>query len=101
MQNLLESTMHKLTFDQIRQPVLNLYYYKNKQQQDSVVKVPAILKMHQELATAQRNKQAVAIPNANTHKLGSGIHAYDLPAVKNAINKFIVEVLKLSPVLNK
>ncbi|WP_342221722.1 hypothetical protein [Candidatus Fukatsuia endosymbiont of Tuberolachnus salignus] len=101
LQNLLESTMHKLTFDQIRQLVLNLYYYKDEQQQDSVVKVPAILKMHQELATEQHNKRTIAIPNANTHTLGSGMHTGDLPTVENAINKFVEEVLKLSPALNK
>lgn len=66
-----------------------------------MVKVPAILKMHQELATEQHNKRTIAIPNANTHTLGSGMHTGDLPTVENAINKFVEEVLKLSPALNK
>ena len=44
LQELLETTMVPATFSSIRQPVLALYYFKDENNQDKVVKVSAIQK---------------------------------------------------------
>jgi len=95
LENLLESTMTKNTFQKIRQPVLNLYYYKDETHQDPTVKVAAILDMEKELGTPAGRKAAVAIPGAGAHVLGSSLTSRDIPAVERAIYRFAEEVLGL------
>ncbi len=88
LQEMLESSMNKATFECVKQPVLLLYYYKNDQQQDPVVKVSAMLKMFDELGTPATEKQKVALPNAGNHVIGSYITSKDVKGVENAISKF-------------
>ena len=49
LEEYLETAMTKETFARVHQPVLTLYYYKNEQQQDPVVRVSAIKRMMDEL----------------------------------------------------
>lgn len=98
LQNLLETSMTPATFGKIKQPVLNLYYYKDELHQDPTVRVSAILKMEQELGTPGNLKAAVPIPGAGAHVMGSRLTGHDLPAVANAINQFADSVLRLKPV---
>ncbi len=51
LQSLVENTMNKRTFDQVKQPVFLAYYFKDEENQDSTVKVSAMLKMFDELET--------------------------------------------------
>ncbi|GAA0547576.1 alpha/beta hydrolase [Chitinophaga japonensis] len=97
LENLVESTMTKNTFKKIRQPVLNLYYYKDEAHQDPTVKVAAILDMEKELSTPAGRKAAVAIPGAGAHVLGSSLTSKDIPAVEQAMQHFAEEVLNLKP----
>ncbi|RBL91553.1 alpha/beta hydrolase [Chitinophaga flava] len=98
LQNLLETSMKPSTFQQIHQPVLNLYYYKDEKHQDPTVRVSAILKMEQELGTPDSLKEAISIPGAGAHVMGSRLTGHDLPAVAGAINRFADVVLKMKPV---
>jgi pimeloyl-ACP methyl ester carboxylesterase len=98
LQSLVESTMTEATFARVRQPVLNLYYYKDEKNQDPTVKVSAILQMEKELGTPENMKGAVPIPNAGAHVLGSSITGHDIPAVEYAIYRFTEETLQLKPV---
>lgn len=98
LQSLLEGTMTTATFEKIRQPVLNLYYYKDEKHQDRTVRVSAILQMEKELGTPENLKGAVPIPGAGAHVLGSSITAHDIPAVEYAIYRFAEESLQLKPV---
>ena len=97
MQEMLESKMTKATFQRVKQPSLSLYYYKNQAEQDSTVKVSAILEMNKQLATPDSLKEAVAIPGAGTHVIGSYIRAKDIAEVESEINRFATEKLKLRP----
>jgi pimeloyl-ACP methyl ester carboxylesterase len=97
LENLLESTMTRATFEKVQQPVLNLYYYKDETHQDPTVKVAAILQMEQELGTAPNRKAAIPIPGAGVHVLGCSLTSHDVPAVERAMYKFTEEVLKLKP----
>lgn len=98
LQNLLETSMTPATFQKIKQPVLNLYYYKDELHQDPTVRVSAILEMEQELGTPGHLKVAVPIPGAGAHVMGSRLTGHDLPAVARAINQFADSVLSMKPV---
>lgn len=98
LQVLLESSMNSKTFERIHQPTLNLYYFKNEQEQDHQVKVSAILEMHSQLATPDSLKVAMAIPGAGGHVLGSYLVSKDLESVNEAIRKFAVDRLGMKPV---
>ncbi|MFN0257405.1 alpha/beta hydrolase [Pedobacter ureilyticus] len=88
LQELLESSMTKATFEKITRPTLLLYYYKNEKEQDPVVKVSAMLKMFDELGTTVDNKEKHALPNTGNHVIGSAITSKDIPNVEKAINDF-------------
>lgn len=87
LEELLESAMTPELFAQVKQPVLMLYYYKNEQQQDPVVRVDAMLKMFNELGS--KEKQQVALPNTGNHVIGSSITSKDIAGVEKAMDEFI------------
>ena len=93
LQNLLEATMTEATFKKIHQPTLALYYYKDEAHQDNVVKVTAIQKMMQQIATPANLKMEMAIPNAGNHVLASPIVSKDIESVEQATAKFMKEVI--------
>ena len=91
LQNLLEATMTEATFKKIHQPSLALYYYKDEANQDNVVKVAAIQKMMDAIATPDNLKLAMAMPNTGNHVLASPIVSKDIASVEQATAKFIQE----------
>jgi esterase/lipase len=96
LEEMLETTMTKETFEKVKQPVLMLYYYKDSVHQDSVVSVPAMLKMFQELGSAVKIKKA--LPNTGDHVIGSFIKSKDLRSVQLAIGDFMQQKLKLQKI---
>lgn len=98
LEELLESTMKESTFQKIHQPTLLLYYFKDDEHQDAVVKVPAMKRMFNHLVTPAELKRQVPIPNAQDHVLGSPIRSKDVASVQKACTDFAKEVLKLQPV---
>jgi esterase/lipase len=95
LEELLESTMKESTFKKVTQPTLLLYYFKDDDHQDDVVKVSAMKRMFAQLATPDRLKRQVAIPNAENHVLSSPIKSKDVQSVKNEVEKFAIEILRL------
>lgn len=93
LEELLESTMKESTFKKVTQPTLLLYYFKDKDNQDPVVKVSAMKRMFAQLGTPDSLKREVAIPNAGNHVLGSPIKSKDVESVSNEIDKFSIEIL--------
>ena len=98
LQELLETTMTEETFQQVTQPLLMLYYYKDEIHQDSTVKVSAMKEMFEKLGTPSNKKRSVAMPNTGHHVIGSYIKSNDVEGVKNEIENFFKDVLKISPV---
>ena len=90
--------MTKETFEKVKQPVLVLYYYKDETHQDSVVSVPAILKMYEELGTPANLKLRKPMPDVGDHVIGSYVKSKDLLEVQQAIEKFMERKLKMQPV---
>lgn len=92
---LLNASMTQKTFEKIKQPVLLCYYKKDKIHQDSVVSIPAMLKMFNELGTPKNLKMKVAIPGANVHPIASGMVSKDIPSVEAATRDFMTNILGL------
>jgi pimeloyl-ACP methyl ester carboxylesterase len=97
LQELLETTMTKQTFEKVKQPTLLLYYYKDDVHQDSVVSVPAMLNMFKELGTPSNEKIKEPMPDVGDHVMGSYIKSKDLLEVQQAIENFMERKLKMQP----
>jgi esterase/lipase len=95
LEELIERTMKESTFRKVKQPSLLLYYYKDKKHQDKVVKVSAMKRMFNQLATPDNLKRQLAVPNAGNHVIGSPIKSKDVQTVQNECEKFAVEILHL------
>lgn len=95
LEEYLETTMTKETFNKVKQPLLMLYYYRDDVHQDSTVSVPAMLKMFDELGTPRRNRIKQAIPTAGNHVLGSYIRSQDLLTVQRTIEDFMEKKLNI------
>lgn len=98
LEELLETTMKESTFQKVKQPALVLYYFKDEEHQDPVVKVSAMKRMFTQLATAESLKRMVAIPGAGDHVIGSYIKSKDVRSVQNECERFAAEILKLTSV---
>jgi esterase/lipase len=95
LEELLETTMKESTFQKVRQPTLLLYYYKDEEHQDPVVKVSAMKRMFVQLGTNPDLKRQIAIPEAGDHVIGSYIKSKDVKSVMEETEKFALEVLHL------
>lgn len=92
LQNFLTNAMKPETFAKIKCPAFMGYYYKNEEEQDKVVSVPAMLKMFDELGST--TKQKVAFPNTGNHVLASPILSKDVVTVQMETEKFLDGILK-------
>ena len=98
LEELVESTMKKDLFENVKQPVLLLYYYKDENHQDAVVKVSAMLSMYDQLGTPDSLKRKKAMPNTGNHVIASPIKSHDVEGVQSEIEKFMIEILGMKPV---
>lgn len=98
LEELLETTMNKSTFEKVHQPVGLFYYYKDAVHQDSTVKVSASLEMFDQLGTPAALKYKQAIPGAGNHVIGSSLRSHDVEGVEKGVSYFMTEILHLSPV---
>ena len=92
--------MKESTFKKISQPTLLLYYYKDDDHQDPVVKVSAMKRMFNQISTPDSLKRQIPIPNAGNHVIGSYIKSGDIQKVEEECEKFAVEVLGLKETTN-
>ena len=95
LQEMLETTMNQETFSKIRQPVLLLYYYKDDQHQDKVVRVEAMKRMFGQLATNPSLKRAVPLPATGNHVIASPIKSGDVKSVEQQTSLFLEEIMHL------
>ena len=95
LQQLLNATMKKEIFRQIKQPVFMGYYYKNEKEQDQTVSVKAMLEMFKELGTEASFKRKIAFEKVNSHVICSKWTSKDLPSIEIAVTDFIENVLKI------
>lgn len=95
LEEMLETSMTKETFEKITQPTQVIYYYKDEVHQDSVVKVSAIKTMFEQLKTSADKKRSLALPNTGDHVIGSPIKSGDVAGVETAVTGFMTEVMGL------
>lgn len=98
LQALLDETMKPEVFQHIDQPTFLGYYYKNEEEQDKVVSVPALLEMYEELGVDSSLKRKVAFPEVGNHVMTSYITSKDLESVKRETIGFLEDVVHLQPV---
>jgi len=87
--------MKASVFEKVKQPLLLLYYYKDEEHQDHVVKVSAMKRMFRQLGTPDSLKRELAVPNAGEHVISSYIKSKDLVTVGADCDRFALEVLKI------
>jgi hypothetical protein len=92
VQQMLEDKMNSKTFSQVNQPLCMLYYYKDDQHQDPVVKVSAMLNMFEQIATPISQKRKIAIPEGGDHVIGSYLKSKDLKMVEEQVLKFATDM---------
>jgi pimeloyl-ACP methyl ester carboxylesterase len=95
LQELLETGMVPETFSLVKQPVLMLYYYKDEQHQDPVVKVSAMQAMWPKLGTPGNLKKSVAMATVGSHVMASPIQSKDVAAVEQQTALFLRDVMHL------
>jgi esterase/lipase len=98
LEELLETSMNATTFGNVKQPTLTLYYYKDKEHQDDVVKIEPMKDMMASLGTSEEQERMVAIPEAGSHVLASPIQSKDIISVEKETADFLKTVLHLKPV---
>ncbi len=97
LEELIESTMKSSVFEKIKQPTLVLYYYKDDDHQDEVVKVSAMKRMFKQLGTPDSLKRLTPIPGAGDHVIGSYIKSKDYKSVEREAVSFLQEKLHMVP----
>lgn len=95
LQQLVESTMKNETYEQVVAPVFLAYYYKDKSNQDTYVKVDAMQKMFDKLGTMPEKKIKKVFPEAGHHVIACELTSGSLNEVVAETLKFGEEVLGL------
>jgi len=95
LQELIESSMIKKTFENVICPSLTVVYYKDEKNQDPTVKVEAGEWMNENISTVDSEKRFVKLANVGVHPLASDILSKDLNSVRETINLFAEEILNL------
>lgn len=98
LQEMLETSMIPSTFKRVSQPTLLLYYYKDAQNQDNVVKVSAMQKMFAKLSTPKDKKVQKAMPLTGNHVLASPIKSNDVEGVERETTLFMQQILNMKVV---
>lgn len=98
LQEMLETSMLTSTFKKVTQPTLVLYYFKDEQHQDPVVKVSAMKNMFEMISTSKEKKRMIPIPNAGGHVLASSIISNDIITVKLQTSLFLKEIVHLNSI---
>jgi len=97
LQELVETTCTPELFEKITCPVFNGVYYKDEKNQDEVVRVSAVERMHELLSTPEDQKVLRKFPEAQTHVIANKERSRSFEAVRDATFEFADEVLKLQP----
>ena len=98
LQQLVDATMKKETYQRVEIPVFLGYYYRDKDHQDETVRVDAMQKMFRQLATPEDKKVERAFPQAGDHVIASEITSGAVEEVFLETVRFCEEVLGLTPV---
>lgn len=94
LQQLVETTMTQETFQKVKCPVFLGYYYKNKKEQDQVVRVGAALEMFEQLGTSANQKNKKGFPDAGVHVIANSLFSKDFKNVEWETFRFADNLIK-------
>ena len=98
LQNLLDQISTPEVWERVRQPYFIGYYYKNDEESDHVISIPAIQEFHETTATPVDQKQLVAFPDVASHVIASKWQSKDVASVRAATRAFLEAELGWVPV---
>ncbi|WP_340153123.1 alpha/beta hydrolase [uncultured Marivirga sp.] len=90
--SMIHESMTTEIFQAVECPVFMAYYYKDEENQDDVVSVPAMKAMFEQLPSEQ--KKALAFPKAANHVIASDLRSYDWVGVRDSSWVFLKSVLE-------
>ncbi|MEM0992129.1 MAG: alpha/beta hydrolase [Bacteroidota bacterium] len=93
LRTLMDMSMTEATFSKIDIPTIILAYYKNEEEQDGTVSIPAMDNFLTKIKTPEDQKRIVKIANAGTHPLGSKYMNENWQDVEQAIVDFLNPLL--------
>ena len=93
--------MNADTFRQVDQPLFMGYYYKDEENQDKVVSVPAMLQMYEQVSTPEKWKNKRAFPESGDHVISSSITSASWEEVLEESIVFLEQVVKLEPIIQE
>lgn len=94
LQQLVETTMTQETFQKVKCPVFLGYYYKNKKEQDQVVRVGAALEMYEQIGTSANQKIKKGFPDAGVHVIANSLFSKDFKNVERETFRFADNLIK-------
>lgn len=92
---LVKSKMNSETFKKVEQPLFMGYYYKDEENQDRVVSVPAMLEMYEQINTPASLKRKTSFPEAADHVISSSIKTDTWEEVLEESIDFLEEVVQV------
>lgn len=98
LQYLLDNYMNQETLKKVTHPVLLAYYYKDSKNQDPVVSVDAMLKMYDNITTAENKKWKKAFPDAGSHMMISSLFSNQMDDITQFTYDYAEKVLHLRDV---
>lgn len=93
LQKFLEIKMQPKTFSAFTKPLFMGYYFKDEQNKDDVVSIPALLAMYEQLGTPDSLKQKMTFPEAGEHVMTSYISTKNYDQVTEATLDFLNRIL--------
>jgi len=88
----IEHAMKSTTFEQVKCPVFCGYYYKNQQEQDKVVSIPAIKKMVKQLGSRTQFVNSINFPGAKNHVICSSLVSKSVNQVIERTKFFLKDI---------
>ena len=93
LQKFLEVKMQPETFAAFTKPLFMGYYYKDEQNKDEVVSIPALLAMYEQLGTPDSLKQKMTFPEAGEHVMTCYLSTKNYDQVTKATLDFLNRIL--------
>lgn len=90
--SMIHESMKAEIYEKVECPVFMAYYYKDEENQDQVVSVPAMKDMFEQLPT--EHKKAIAFPNSGNHVIASDLRSKDWIGVRDSSWIFLKSVLE-------
>lgn len=93
LQELIERTMTKSTFEQINTPVFVGYYYKNETEKDNVVSIDGMKAFYEQIKTTDNQKTIIPFSEVGGHVITNKYQAGGLDDVREATFDFARKVV--------